>query len=198
MKKIELSNSVLDNLDMKSHVNKIGCYHEYFILESGKEHYRLLRYLASKIDTHIIEIGTHCGSSAVALSIDTNHEIITYDVVDVKIKDLSEISNIRFKLTEFMNDLENKELILNSKMIFIDAPHDGIYEKKCYDWLVENNYKGLVVWDDINLNDEMRNFWETYVIPENSNFKKMDVTKYGHITGTGITNFSDDLEIILK
>jgi predicted O-methyltransferase YrrM len=198
MKKIELSNSVLDKLDMSSHVDKVGCYSEYFTLESGKEHYRLLRYLASKIDSHVIEIGTHCGSSAVALSIDTDHEIITYDIVDVKKNDLSGISNIKFKLTEFMDDLENKELILNSKMIFIDAPHNGTYEERCYDWLIKNNYKGIVVWDDINLNTEMKNFWESYVSPEKYNVKKIDVTKYGHITGTGITNFSDDLEIILK
>ena len=47
-------------------------------------------------------------------------------------------------------------------------------------------------WDDIHLNEQMRVFWE------NVTDKKIDVTKYGHVTGTGIINFSKDMEIILK
>lgn len=192
MKRIELENSVLDALDMNSRLNEIQCYHAYFTLESGREHYRLLRYLSSKVNSHVIEIGTHCGSSAFAMSMDTNHDIITYDITDIKNGNLPSPKNVIYKISEFMDDDKNKELILSARMIFIDAPHNGDYETACYEWFKENKYSGIVVWDDIHLNENMEIFWE------NVTHKKIDVTKYGHVTGTGIVNFSNDMEIILK
>lgn len=192
MKKIEIKNSVLDKLDMESFLEKIGCYHEYFVMKSGQEHYRLIRYLASKINTNVIEIGTHCGTSAFAMSIDTQYDIITYDIMNVKLNDFSDVKNIKFHITEFMNHAENKETILKSDMIFIDAPHNGDYELSCYNWLIENNYEGIVVWDDIHLNQPMKNFWD------NVTHEKIDVTNYGHITGTGIVLFGNKVEIVLK
>ena len=77
-------------------------------------------------------------------------------------------------------------------MIFIDAPHDGMYEKKCYEWLQKNNFTGIAVWDDIHLNAAMENFWQSIT------HTKIDVTRYGHVTGTGVVNFSNNLEIVLK
>lgn len=192
MKRIELQNSILNGLDMNSGLNSIQCYHNYFTLESGQEHYRLLRYLSSKVDSHVIEVGTHCGSSAFAMSMDTNYDIITYDILDIKDNNRVSPKNVIYKISEFMTDDENKQLILTARMIFIDAPHNGEYETQCYNWLKSNNYDGIVVWDDIHLNESMKNFWE------NVTDKKIDVTKYGHITGTGIINFSNDMEIILK
>lgn len=44
-----------------------------------------------------------------------------------------------------------------------------------------NNYKGLVVWDDIFLNQDMIDIWNS--IP---NDEKVDITKYGHFSGTGL------------
>lgn len=192
MTRIEIENSILNALDMHSGLNGIHCYHDYFVLESGKEHYRLLRYLSSKVNSHIIEIGTHCGSSAFAMSMDTRHDVITYDIIDIKNNNRSTPKNVIYKMGEFMDDFENRELILSSKMIFIDAPHNGEYESICYEWLKSNNYNGIVVWDDIHLNEDMKVFWE------NVTDKKIDVTKYGHITGTGIINLSNDMEIVLK
>lgn len=192
MKKIEIENSILDSLDMHAGLSGIQCYHDYFVLESGQEHYRLLRYLSSKVNSHVIEIGTHCGSSAFAMSMDTKYDVITYDITDIKHNNRSTPKNVIYKISEFMDDIENKELILSSRMIFIDAPHNGEYELRCYDWLKMNDYDGIVVWDDIHLNEQMRVFWE------NVTDKKIDATKYGHVTGTGIINFSKDMEIILK
>ena len=52
-----------------------------------------------------------------------------------------------------------------------------------------NNFKFITIWDDIHLNEEMKIFW--HGVGQN----KMDVSDYGHITGTGIIFFSDDIEI---
>lgn len=190
--KIKLNNKVLDSLDMEAAVDHLYTYQNYFCLPSGQEHYRLIRYLASKIDSNIIEIGTHAGSSAIAMSLDTEYTILTYDIVEEKGKNYDYIKNIIFRLKEYQNDSEYEEFILNSKMIFIDAPHNGFFERELYAWLKDKNYKGMTVWDDIHLNSDMKSFWQDVDLP------KLDVTKYGHVTGTGVIYFSNDIELILE
>ena len=44
-------------------------------------------------------------------------------------------------------------------------------------------YKGLVLLDDIKLNEQMKYFWND--ISE----EKLDISDYGHWSGTGIFNF---------
>lgn len=190
--KITLNNATLDSLDMESGLEHLSTYHNYFTLPSGQEHYRLVRYLASQIDSNVVEVGTHAGSSAIAMSLDTKHTILTYDIVEMKGKNYDYIKNIIFRLTEYQNDSEYLEFILNSKMIFIDAPHNGFFERELYAWLKEKQYKGMTVWDDIHLNEDMKSFWNDVDLP------KLDITKYGHITGTGVIYFSNDTELVLE
>ena len=52
--------------------------------------------------------------------------------------------------------------------------------KNFYDWLIKINYKGLLLFDDIHLNNEMRTFWNNII------HKKEDISHIGHITGTGV------------
>lgn len=190
--KIILNNKVLDSLDMESALVHLSTYQNYFCLPSGQEHYRLLRYLASKINSSVIEIGTHAGSSAIAMSLDTDNTILTYDIVEMKGRNYDYIKNIIFRLTEYQKDSEYEDFILNSKMIFIDAPHNGFFERELYTWLKDKNYKGLTIWDDIHLNEDMKSFWNDVDLP------KLDITKYGHVTGTGAIYFSDNIELIFE
>jgi hypothetical protein len=189
--KIELNNEVLDALDMESAVEHLCVYQEYFTLKSGQEHYRLLRYLASEINSNVTEFGTHAGSSAIAMSLDTTYKILTYDIVEEKSKSYDYLDNIIFRLCDYQKDSEYEDLILNSKMIFIDAPHNGFFERDCYNWLKEKKYNGITIWDDIHLNHHMVSFWEDV------DLRKTDITQYGHITGTGVIYFSDDIELVL-
>lgn len=188
--KITLKNEVLDALDMKSLESKITAYHDYFALQSGQEHYRLLRYLAEQIPGNITELGTHAATSVVALSAGSEHYITTYDIVNEKHHDHHDLDNVTFRLCEFDTDFGYHSFILNSKMIFIDAPHDGDFERRCYTWLKDNNYKGLTIWDDIHLNEPMKQFWADVDLP------KQDITAYGHVTGTGAIYFGDEFELI--
>lgn len=190
--KITLSNTTLDALDMKSIEPKITTYYDYFTLPSGQEHYRLLRYLAKKIAGPIVEIGTHAATSVVALSADTTQPIVTYDIVDEKHREFEDLTTVTFRLCEFSDDAEYRDFILSAPMIFIDAPHDGAFEMFCYQWLKDNGYKGLTIWDDIHLNEPMRQFWSRVTLP------KQDLSKYGHITGTGAIFFGDDVKFELK
>ena len=190
--KITLSNTLLDALDMKSIEPKITTYHDYFTLPSGQEHYRLLRYLAKEINGSIVEIGTHAATSVVALSADTTQPIVTYDIVNEKQREFEDLTTVTFRLCEFSDDVEYRDFILSSSMIFIDAPHNGTFELFCYQWLKDNGYKGLTIWDDIHLNKPMREFWSSVELP------KQDISKYGHITGTGAIFFSDNVQLELK
>jgi hypothetical protein len=49
--------------------------------------------------------------------------------------------------------------------------------------LEKNGYRGIVILDDIHLNDHMNTFWN------NITQKKHDVTNVGHFSGTGIIIF---------
>lgn len=190
MKTITLNNETLDEIDL-SEFNKYVDWTEknnlfqYFNLDSGKEHYKLLAYLANQFDkdmTHI-DIGTYMGFSAVALSA-FGHNVITYDVCDW-IPDEGESIKTHPKITyKIMDCLNDMDTLVKAEVIMLDIdPHDGIQEPEIMQALRDNNYKGLVILDDINLNKNMRDFWES--IPE----KKYDVGKYGHWTSTGIVVF---------
>lgn len=160
----------------------------------GKEHYRLMAYLSSLFNNSIIlDIGTHNGYSAAALSYNETNIIHSFDIIDkninVNIKNKNNIKyyiNNLFEINEFMNF---KELILEAKIIFLDVdPHNGIMEKNFYDLLNSINYNGIVICDDIWYFKEMRdNFW--YKIDDKYRY---DITNLGHWSGTGIINFNDN------
>ena len=61
-----------------------------------------------------------------------------------------------------------------------DTNHDGVHEKLFYEWLIRINYSGIILFDDIHLNREMKYFWESI------KHKKEDITHIGHFSGTGV------------
>lgn len=144
----------------------------------GKEHYRLLCLLSTWFsDSYIYELGTWTGGSALCLAYNKSNYVISYDI-----KHLVEVerqSNVEFRQGNFTHDKQ----MLSSPFIFIDVTHDGKLERFIYDYLIKNNYKGLTVWDDINLNDEMRSFWNDVT------HEKHDLTEFGHYSGTGVIIF---------
>jgi hypothetical protein len=60
-------------------------------------------------------------------------------------------------------------------------PHDGTTETQFLDALHTNGFRGIILCDDIKLNDGMKEFWDG--IP--SHLKKVDLTAWGHWSGTG-------------
>lgn len=144
----------------------------------GKEHYRLLCLLSTWFNnTYIYELGTWTGGSALCLAYNKTNYVISYDI-----KHLVEVErqpNVEYRQGDFIHDKQ----LLSSPLIFIDVTHDGQLERKIYNYLIENNYKGLTVWDDINLNNEMRNFWNDV------KHEKHELTQFGHYSGTGVILF---------
>jgi|GEM_PF-535955 tetratricopeptide (TPR) repeat protein len=158
---------------------------KYMSLPTG-EHYKFLSYISKKYeDALFFDIGTNYGGSALALAANTNNKIVTYDIIPMsKIK--GTIENIELRIGNALED----ERLLKADVILLDTMHDGNFENLVYDFLVKNDYKGILLLDDINLNTAMRNFW--LKIKE----QKYDLSPIGHLTGTGLVDFSGRVKVI--
>lgn len=169
----------------------------------GDEHYLFLAALGMQMKNKtIIELGTHNGRSAISLNYGNlkNHNdntIITYDINNFLLPNIFDNTNIIFKMDNLFDNKtrdDNKEFILSSDLIFIDVdPHEGVVEFEMYTWLKENNYKGLILFDDIHLGvghlgvftgNCMQQFWDKV-----DDKYKIDLTHVGHYSGTGLVCF---------
>lgn len=161
-------------------------------IEQG-EHYKLLSYLSGLFENEtILDLGTRDGLSALVLSKNAKNKVITYDLLPKPTEMLQFeeiIPNCEFKQMNVFD--ENPEIIKSSKLIFLDLdPHDGIQEEKFIELLKSIDYKGIVICDDIEWFSSMKSWWD------NINYKKYNLTKFGHGSGTGLIDFSNELEII--
>lgn len=167
----------------------------------GKEHYKLLAYLSTLYnDSVIFDIGTHMGSSALALSYNPTNTIYTFDIVDKLInytgplKKFDQAPNINRHYDNLFDprvQTQYQSLLLSAPLLFVDVdPHDGDMEIALYDYLKAIKYPGVIIFDDIHYFPGMRKFWahvdEKY---------KYDLTGIGHWSGTGMVVFNPDLKV---
>ena len=151
----------------------------YFHMESGKEHYRLLMYISTLYNNEIIfDIGTNKCMSALALSYNKSNKIKTFDVVRI-LPENPLVDNIEYIIGDSTKDID----LIKCPIIFLDVDHDGLYENIFYEHLKHINWRGILILDDIHLNDPMKSFWNK--IEE----KKYDITNIGHWSGTGMVIF---------
>lgn len=143
------------------------------------EHYMLLSWMANNFnDQTLYDIGTFRGLSALALACNENNRVVSYDIENFV--NVIPHNNISFVIGDFFTD----PYIIKSPLIVFDVdPHDGIIETKFFEWLSENDYKGIVVVDDIHLNDAMKAVWKAIA------YEKHDLTEFGHWSGTGVVIF---------
>ena len=136
----------------------------------GKSHYHFLSYISNLYnDITIINI-SHDRLSDCAFSTNKTNKIITItDIIGI-----------------------NTHIILSSKIVFIDIePHDGIKEFEIYCYFRDNNYEGILIFDDIWYFKGMRdNLW--YKIPS---YQKFDITKFTHWSGTGLVKLTSQPDI---
>jgi hypothetical protein len=177
----EIKNEELDQLNLDTHVNLINSdeYKRYFLSPSGMEHYRLLSFISSKYDNvQFLDIGSLKGCSALAFSTNQSNKVVSIDIGSHL--DLTSIpENIEFLIDDVLDE-KHINTILNSKVILFDTFHDGSFEIKFHKHLIDINYQGLVLYDDIHLNTPMLDFWLGIEL------KKLDISDIGHITGTGL------------
>jgi len=177
---LSVTKEELNSIDLGAYkdMSKNGSPKNWFFMEAGREHYRLLAYISGLFNGEtLLDIGTYQGSSSIALSFNDKNKVASFDVVaQPEIKKIS-VANIEYYIG---NVLDHPDLILFSPFILLDTYHDGVFEKEFMDKLIEIDYHGIVMFDDIYLNDEMKKFWEGITQ------EKHDLTPVGHFTGTGI------------
>jgi len=162
------------------------------------ENYKLL---AGLVTVHkprrVIEIGTLAGWSALSMkgSLPPGSELITVDIVPWKeIKDTTFIPS-DFEdgtLRQVIGDLSEPaffnrfaETLSGCDLLFVDAPKNVVFERA----LLEQLYRirlpanALVIFDDIR-NWNMLKIWREISRP------KLDLTSFGHWTGTGIIDWN--------
>jgi hypothetical protein len=183
-KKFALNKENVSNIDLAKFSRYVANreHRNYFFDVNFKEHYRLIAYLSTLFDhSHIFDIGTNLGYSALALSYHHSNKIISYDIVECKdLNHAEELSNIEYLIGDILKD----ERLLGAPLIMLDTNHDGIFENKLYNYLKANNYKGLLFLDDIHINQPMRHFWNSI------STAKDDITDLGHWSGSGLVDFS--------
>lgn len=153
---------------------------DYNFMCDENEHYMLLKHLSYEYNnTTIFDLGSYKGFSAIALSSNPTNKIVSYDIgcfLDIG----NRPENVEYRIGNFFTEPD----ILQSPLIMFDVdPHDGKIEVEFFEWLSKNNYKGKVILDDIHLNPEMRNFWK------NIKQERIDLTEFGHWSGTGMVIF---------
>lgn len=159
-----------------------------FFYGAGNQHYQLLSTiaLACPKGTRFLEIGTRLGMSSLAIHHGGCVDITTCDLEDniPDGKSVKAFPEIKFLVKDGFELLESYR---SWDIIFIDVdPHDGIQERRMIKKLVENDFKGILLLDDIHLNPEMQSLWDW--IPAG---RKVDLTRFGHNSGTGAVLFGD-------
>ena len=182
-------------------------------------YYAILSQLSTYFNNSIIvDLGTHRGESAAALAHNKSNIVYSYDVEHreeaAELFEKIEFENIKYIIGDCIESnwfgmamLEggqpksDKEIFLSSELIFMDVdPHDGIKEDKVLNFLIDNNWTGVMVCDDIGMGREpgkenahpaMRDWWHSIDIP------KYNISKnyFAAGTGTGIVAF-DNQEVI--
>lgn len=157
-------------------------FKNYYTALPGDEHYKLLSYISYQYKNEIlIDIGTYKGCSALALANNESNHVKSFDLYNYRnIK--NEPSNIEFIIDDILKN-DYIDLLLSSKFILLDTFHDGIFENELYSHLINIKWSGMLMLDDIYLNDEMKHFWSLITKT------KYDLTNIGHKTGTGIILF---------
>jgi hypothetical protein len=162
-------------------------YQGYFLARPGAEHHSLLSFLAAQLPagSKVVDLGTLFGASALALAHGLpSGRIITYDIRDNiprGVESIRQVPNIEFRVRDGIIDSGS---YLDARLILLDVdPHDGIQERVFIERMIEAGFTGIVVCDDIYCNAAMTAFWNWIPI------EKHDVTRFGHISGTGIVVF---------
>ena len=171
------------------------------------DHYRILAGLIFNLDRSngpltLVDIGTHYGTSArVMLDFSPDEDkVVTFDITPWQKYETTYLTEKDFegRLTQHLEDLKDtavfskyKKLLANADFIMCDGPKDGIFGRTVYSLLSTLNYPVKPRWlflDDIRFHSEMAS-WRAIDSP------KVDLTSFGHFSGTGLVNISEGLKL---
>jgi hypothetical protein len=176
----DLQNISLDELSIS--IPEIQ-FRNYFLGQPSNEHYTLLAYFSMMYDScTILDIGTYKGCSSLALSYNSSNSIFSFDLNGASRNLSSYPENVTYVVDNVING-KYDDLIKSSPFILLDTDHDGSFEHEFHSYLQKLKWTGLLMLDDIKLNNEMKSYWNS--ITE----EKYDISDLGHWSGTGIVKF---------
>ncbi|OGC87308.1 MAG: hypothetical protein A2142_03275 [candidate division Zixibacteria bacterium RBG_16_48_11] len=161
------------------------------------EHYKLLAGLVATLKPKmIVELGTATGLSALAMCkyLPPESTLVTFDLIGWKSFPDTCFRESDFKdkrLIQYVDDLSSPaifpkytQILEKAEIIFVDAAKDGIMEQRFLDNLrsLSADFKPFLVFDDIRL-------WNMLKIWRNIPFPKLDLTSFGHWSGTGLVEW---------
>lgn len=161
------------------------------------EHYRLLGAIVEELRPRmVLEIGTYTGLSALAMLPGLSAaaqlrtiDILPWDQIPRTFLRASDFSDGR--LSQLVCDLGQPEscrahgsLLSEADLIFVDAAKDGVFERRLLANFASVGLKpgALLVFDDIRLWN-MLEIWRKIPQP------KLDLTSFGHWSGTGLVDW---------
>lgn len=186
--------------------HKIEPDFEYANIFPG-EHYRLLSGLIRTINPQtVIDIGTYRGCSA-RIAIDysaINCKTYTFDLFDYLAFDWTVLNEEDFIHRHLFQHCENlaqedvfekhKQLLMDAEFIILDGPKDSEFEPKFLKLLsslsATNKPKWLFI-DDIHF-DNMLPLWRAIKSP------KIDLTSFGHFSGSGLVDLQNGFQLKLQ
>ena len=164
------------------------------------EHYRLLKAMVTLLEPEsIIEIGTFTGMGSFALAQAARGQLHTFDVVPWRNFE-SHLSDSDFsggRVIQHLADLADPDqfkthqpLLDASTFIFLDGPKDGSFEARLLAQLTRLSPCAgrILVIDDIRFVNMLDN-WNAIASP------KLDLTSFGHWSGTGLVDLSEPLRL---
>ena len=191
---LELIDLMADALKIAARTNltcgKIDLPDSQVLNDFPGEHYRLLNAIVKVSNSrNIVEIGTATGLSALAMQESiADISVITYDIIEWD-KFQTHFDKVDFEGTRIRQIIGD----LSDDIFFMDAPKDDIFEYKMahkFSSLTKKSFRLLVI-DDIQFVN-MIDFWRSIASP------KLDMTSFGHWSGTGVVDISNGLNLKLR
>lgn len=151
----------------------------------GREHYALLEWLGNQWPgKSLIDMGTYLGASAISLAASGNSPVRSVDCIDYVDNAFKGVAGVTFILDDVLDWLHvNADTVAECPLVFVDVSHDGWTEGQIYKILEQIGFQGILLLDDIYLNEAMRRFWTGINRP------KLDLSRIGHHSGTGAVLF---------
>jgi predicted O-methyltransferase YrrM len=183
------------SIDLSDVSSRIKNGSNYIDIYPG-EHYKLLASIVkNKKPGIIVELGTHLGYSALCMKkfLPDNGRIHTFDIIPWNQFEETILTENDFdeKMIQHTDDLtkqedvlKHKALLENADIIFLDALKDGKQEYLFLDNFSRLQFKKgcLFIFDDIRL-------WNMLDIWYNIDKPKLDMTSFGHWSGTGLVEW---------
>ena len=169
---------------------------QYFLAPQST--YKLLGYLSSLSDNQtFVMCETRSGEHSAALLLNSTNKLYTFDRWNLLTEFPNSIPSIP-NLIIMIDDIitldglnKYKDLILSTSIFCINpangshGPPEGNDQYVIYQFLLENNYQGIIVFDKINYGDLQTNLWSKI-----DDQYKTDVTFLAGGDGAGVVQFN--------